>query len=210
MNAISEWVFTIIIFLLLAMVIDMLLPNSAMKKYTKLVTGLVLIAIIITPLFKLMSTDFETLLRNISIEAEQQFQHEESLLENKKREIQASLDAYTLEQMAVLMKADVEKELMERFGLIITNIDIKAEDREIITTEQLKKVKVTVERGEGGTREIVPVHIQINGQAKEEKLEDFTEIIDVLSTNWEIPISIIEIVAKGGADVTNEQAKRAS
>ncbi|MFK4997691.1 hypothetical protein ACI2OX_09900 [Bacillus sp. N9] len=49
------------------------------------------------------------------------------------------MDAYTLEQMAVLMKADVEKELMERFGLTITTIDIKAEDREIITTEQLKK-----------------------------------------------------------------------
>ncbi|MFK4997690.1 stage III sporulation protein AF [Bacillus sp. N9] len=36
--------------LLLAMIVDMLLPNSTMKKYTKLVTGLVLIAIIITPL----------------------------------------------------------------------------------------------------------------------------------------------------------------
>ncbi|MFK4997692.1 hypothetical protein ACI2OX_09905 [Bacillus sp. N9] len=71
-------------------------------------------------------------------------------------------------------------------------------------------MKVTVERGEGGTMDIVPVHIQVNGQAKEAKVEDFTEIIDVLSTNWEIPVSIIEIVAKGGADATNEQTKRAS
>ena len=43
----------------------MLLPNSSMQKYTKMVTGLLLIAIILTPIFKLISKDFETALASI-------------------------------------------------------------------------------------------------------------------------------------------------
>ncbi len=40
MDFLKEWVTNIILFILLATVIDMLLPNSSMQKYTKMVTGL--------------------------------------------------------------------------------------------------------------------------------------------------------------------------
>ncbi|MDV2687064.1 stage III sporulation protein AF, partial [Alkalihalophilus lindianensis] len=52
MDFLIEWVTNIILFILLATVIDMLLPNSSMQKYTKMVMGLLLIAIILTPIFK--------------------------------------------------------------------------------------------------------------------------------------------------------------
>ena len=42
MEFIKEWVTNIILFILLATVIDMLLPNSKFQKYTKMVTGLLL------------------------------------------------------------------------------------------------------------------------------------------------------------------------
>ena len=58
MEFIKEWVTNIIIFILFATVIDMLLPNSKFQKYTKMVIGLLLIAIIFTPIFKLFHTRF--------------------------------------------------------------------------------------------------------------------------------------------------------
>ena len=126
MGLLTEWIINIIIFLLLAMVIDMLLPESDMKKYVKLVTGLLLIAIIITPIFKIMSADFDQVLASLSENEVNHDQTQESLLELKKKEIQASNHAYTLEQMAVQMKDEVEKELMDNFGMSITNISISA------------------------------------------------------------------------------------
>ena len=59
MEFIKEWVTNIILFILFATVIDMVLPNSKFQKYTKMVAGLLLIAIILTPIFKLFTYDFE-------------------------------------------------------------------------------------------------------------------------------------------------------
>ena len=59
MSFLSSWISNIIIFILLATVIDMLLPSSSLQKYTKMVIGLLLIAIIITPILSLFQTNFE-------------------------------------------------------------------------------------------------------------------------------------------------------
>ncbi|MCJ2389064.1 stage III sporulation protein AF, partial [Limosilactobacillus fermentum] len=56
------WVSNIIVFVLLATVIDMLLPTSALQKYAKMVIGLLLIAIIITPILGLFNKDFDEIL----------------------------------------------------------------------------------------------------------------------------------------------------
>ena len=58
MSFLSSWISNIIIFILLATVIDMLLPSSSLQKYTKMVIGLLLIAIIITPILKFVSNEF--------------------------------------------------------------------------------------------------------------------------------------------------------
>ncbi len=127
MEFIKEWILNIIIFLLLSMIIDMLLPANNMRKYVKLVTGLLLISIIITPLFQLLSSiiitplfqllssDYEQVLGNLTKKIEVSEQSTGNLLEKKKIEIQASQHAYTLEQMAVQMKKEVEKELMDHY-----------------------------------------------------------------------------------------------
>lgn len=62
MAFLTEWITNIVIFIMLAMIVDMLLPDSSMRKYVKLVTGLLLITIVITPVFKLFSADVEDLI----------------------------------------------------------------------------------------------------------------------------------------------------
>ena len=59
MDLIKEWVTNIILFILFATVLDMVLPNSKFQKYTKMVVGLLLISIILTPIFKLFTYDLE-------------------------------------------------------------------------------------------------------------------------------------------------------
>ena len=197
MGLLTEWIINIIIFLLLAMVIDMLLPESDMKKYVKLVTGLLLIAIIITPIFKIMSTDFDQVLASLSENEVNHDQTQESLLELKKKEIQASNHAYTLEQMAVQMKDEVEKELMDNFGMSITNISISAGTDLEPTTETLQKITVYLEPGEEKIALVKPVRINVKNKADSTNTIDHAGIILTLSKHWEVPESIIELVAEG-------------
>lgn len=85
MSFLTEWIMNIVVFILLAMIVDMLLPNSNMKKYTKMVTGLLLIAIIITPLIKVFSKDFDQVLTSFSSEKTVDNKKLENLIESKKR-----------------------------------------------------------------------------------------------------------------------------
>ena len=62
MSFLTSWISNIIIFILLATVIDMLLPSSSLQKYTKMVIGLLLIAIIITPILRLFQTNFDQII----------------------------------------------------------------------------------------------------------------------------------------------------
>src|SRR3954470_20100477 len=101
MDFLIEWVTNIILFILLATVIDMLLPNSSMQKYTKMVTGLLLIAIILTPIFKLISRDFETTLGSIPSLQTPGEKNMKNLIDSKKKEIQDSQHAYILKTMRV-------------------------------------------------------------------------------------------------------------
>lgn len=85
MHFLTEWIMNIIVFILLAMIVDMLLPSSAMKKYTKLVTGLLLIAIILTPVLKIFSQDFDSLMAQVSAKSIVNKSKVENLIDLKKK-----------------------------------------------------------------------------------------------------------------------------
>lgn len=59
MEVIIQWVTQIILFIILAAIIDLLIPVDSMKKYVKLAVGLILILILLKPVFYLFNTDIE-------------------------------------------------------------------------------------------------------------------------------------------------------
>lgn len=63
MSFLTEWLTTIVLFILFAIVIDMLLPSSSMQKYAKMVVSLLLIVVMLTPIFKLST---QTLLSSLN------------------------------------------------------------------------------------------------------------------------------------------------
>jgi stage III sporulation protein AF len=198
----TEWVTNIIIFVLLATVIDMLLPNTNLQKYTKIVTGLLLIAIILTPVLKLISKDFETALQSIPIFQETEEKNIENLIELKKKEIQASQRAYILETMAVQLKEGTEEELMNQYGLAVANIDITLDE----TTKQsfpdnLQKVIVQLKQSEevdDVVEVIKPVEINTNQPSQPKRLTaQSEEITSLLAGKWNVSEGAIEVLIEG-------------
>jgi stage III sporulation protein AF len=208
MQFLTEWVTNIIIFVLLATVIDMLLPNSNFQKYTKIVTGLLLIAIILTPILKLISKDFESTLRSIPIFEESKEKNIENLIDLKKKEIQASSDAYILETMAVRLKKDTEEELMEQYGLQIANIELKVDDSsKLAFPENLQKVIVLLKQSEGEANvvEVVrTVEINTENPLPSKRLTAHSEeITSLLAGKWNVSENAIEVLIEGEVTETN-------
>jgi stage III sporulation protein AF len=198
----TEWVTNIIIFVLLATVIDMLLPNTNLQKYTKIVTGLLLIAIILTPVLKLISKDFETALQSIPIFQDLEEKNMENLIELKKKEIQASQRAYILETMAVQLKEDTEEELMNQYGLEVANIDITLDETNKQSfPENLQKVIVQLKQSEDEANvvEVIqPVEINTKQPPQTKRLTaQSEEITSLLAGKWNVSESAIEVLIEG-------------
>ncbi|MCA1025531.1 MULTISPECIES: stage III sporulation protein AF [Cytobacillus] len=205
MEFLKEWITTIIIFILLATVIDMILPSSKLQKYTKMVTGLLLIAIILTPIFKFVSSDFEQTIMSLpTIESTSSKEEIENSIEMQKKEIQASSRAYALENVEKAMKASANEELVEKYGVEITKIEMIEDDRsELEFPQNLQKVYVQVQPVEGGEQEAVEVvqNVEVDTGKPIESEATTTvpgDITSLLSTNWEIDEKVMEVFLEEG------------
>jgi stage III sporulation protein AF len=201
MQFLTEWVTNIIIFVLLATVIDMLLPNSSLQKYTKIVTGLLLIAIILTPVLKLISKDFEAAFASIPIFEQKEEKNMENLIEMKKKEIQASQRAYILETMAVPLKEGTKEELMDQFGLEIANIDVELDETNTNFPDNLQKVIVQlrqVEEDGNAVEAIKPVEINTNQPPPTKRMTaQSEEVVTLLAEKWNVSEGAIEVLIEG-------------
>ncbi|MDQ0269398.1 stage III sporulation protein AF [Cytobacillus purgationiresistens] len=207
MDFIKEWITNIILFVLLATVIDLLLPNSALQKYTKMVTGLLLIAIILTPIFKLVSTDFEAALSSASVPTLKASGEKniENSIELQKKEIQASQHAYALEDITKSLELQAEEELMEQYGLEITKIKFIVDERaKAEFPDNLQKLLVEVrsidEEKEAEVVEVVQrVEVNTGKPLTTNEVKDAPkEVASLLSKSWEIDEQNIEVFTEGG------------
>ena len=211
MEFLKEWITTIIIFILLATVIDMILPSSKLQKYTKMVTGLLLIAIILTPIFKFVSSDFEQTIMSLpTIESTSSKEEIENSIEMQKKEIQASSRAYALENVEKAMKASANEELVEKYGVEITKIEMIEDDRsELEFPQNLQKVYVQVQPVEEGEQEAVEVvqNVEVDTGKPIESEATTTvpgDITSLLSTNWEIDEKVMEVFLEEGGMAKND------
>ncbi|BDG31412.1 stage III sporulation protein AF [Parageobacillus thermoglucosidasius] len=199
MQIVIEWVTNIIIFILFAMIIDLLLPSSNMQKYVKMVVGLILLLLMLSPMLKLFSIDPDRLIASaISDEGNQQ-EMMKNEIEMKKKEIQASQRAYILEQMAVQMKNEADEELMEKYGLSVENVSLQTKEKENLQIpEDIEMIEVMLAKQEK-LGEVQPVIIDASTptdeQDHDQRLEK--EIRAWLATKWEIHENKIAVQIKG-------------
>ncbi|MEY9868266.1 stage III sporulation protein AF [Peribacillus sp. B2I2] len=200
MSFLAGWVSNIIIFVLLATVIDMLLPNSALQKYAKMVIGLLLIAIIITPILGLFNKDFDEILSAATSEFEDQKKKDlGNLTEMKKKEIQATQGAYILKQMAVDLQAEVEEELMVDYNMKISSIEVGVKNEEKPGVDDLQNITISLEKAEGKEDSEIEAVAKVDINADRSSTPNDANLDAVkrfLATSWSVDEEIIEIAGE--------------
>ncbi|MDT2045511.1 stage III sporulation protein AF [Priestia aryabhattai] len=191
MQALTSWITNIILFILLATVINLLLPNSGFQKYTKLVIGLLLMLIIVTPVFQILKVDVNKMFNSIRLSAVGDDAGVENLIESKKKEIQASQRAYILEQMAVQMETEVKEELMEQYGVAIDQMHIETKNEEADPeADNIKTITVVMSAQEPEDEQAVAVvkeiSIDTSTPIEKEPSKEATDITTYLAAKWGI------------------------
>ncbi|PAV29100.1 stage III sporulation protein AF [Virgibacillus profundi] len=204
MDMLIDWVTQIIIFLLLAAIIDLLIPATTMKKYIKLVVGLILILILLKPIFFILNIDIERALETSYSQLRQEGTNNESienLIELQKSEIQDSQDAYKLEQTAVHLKDLAKDALVEDHQAEIIDIKFIFETEKDVGFESLEKVVVylrELDDGEGAVSIVDDVVINTDDPVVDEEGQDDEQIEELLRNVWELRNKELTISWEGG------------
>ncbi len=206
MDYITEWVTQIILFLLLALIIDLILPTSSLRKYIKMVVGLLLILIFLQPIFHLFEVDMDRFFAqemskwNNAAEVENM----ENLIEDKKKEIQASQRAYILEQMAVQLKKQAKEELLNEYGVAIQNFSFQFQDEQTMSLETLKQLTVVLSEKQkaADSSDVEEVVIDLDQPPQDEKKNEkkTKKIKSFLASTWQLPEEQLIIQWEGGVE----------
>lgn len=194
MSFLTGWVTNIIIFIILATIMDMLLPNTAMRKYAKMVIGLLLITVLLSPIFKLLSTDVDKLIEAAMSMNVEETGNMENLIDSKKKEIQAVTSAYILEEVAAQLKTDGEEELINRYNFAFEHIEVSLTtlDNPVIPND-IAVISVILSENTDDvieTVQLVDIDTKKSNSYRSEQAEDIKQF---LATQWGIDAEQIEV-----------------
>lgn len=190
----SSWAQGIIVAVIIATLIEMILPNSSSKKYVKVVIGMYILFTIVSPIVKKLGGK-DINLNTINIEKyEQQISKSDNTISRKFEDnnTRSIKDIYVSN-----LKADISAKLKEK-GYEIDTSDIQIKDDENYTIEKITLKLIKMEQKQEKNNEIVINTVEIGNtiSQKDSKTlsdDDKQEVKDYISETYDIDKKNINI-----------------
>ena len=190
----SSWAQGIIVAVIIATLIEMILPNSSSKKYVKVVIGMYILFTIVSPIIKKLGGK-DINLNTLNIEKyEQQISKSDNTISRKFEDnnTRSIKDIYVSN-----LKADISAKLKEK-GYEIDTSDIQIKDDENYTIEKITLKLIKMEQKQGKNNEIVINTVEIGNtiSQKDSKTlsdDDKQEVKDYISETYDIDKKNINI-----------------
>ena len=144
MEFLYKWIYTVVVIIVFTTFVDILMPNSDMKKYTKLILGFLVMATILSPLISLFNKEFSLSGKSFKFEN----QMESSYLKKQSEDY----DSKQMKSVSKIYKSNLEKEMEKQIRIATGNnyITISVEVVEDVKAQnfgEIKKVIVNVSKG---------------------------------------------------------------
>ncbi|MBR7554181.1 stage III sporulation protein AF [Allobacillus sp. GCM10007491] len=198
MSFLMNWVSQIVLFIFLATIVSLLIPKNSHEKVIKLVFGLIVFLLFLHPLKMIFQVNPDQIISQIQLE--QFMQGEDAIKEeisDKKIEIQASTDAYILEQLEKQVENTVGEELMATYGVNIQDISIQMQESTSEEEPQMDEITFKLEEQQQDMVEPVKT-ISIPANNHTDRRDRDIEIAKSISSLLDLPLQAIEIEWEGG------------
>jgi len=217
LSIVSSWISQVVLFILLAIILELLLPNDSFQKYVRLVIGLVLIVSLLSPVIKVLHMPLEQILNGLN--PPQKDDALKNSLNQHKSEIEREQAAYTSSIVAGYMKDDVQGALADTFDLAIVGdiqLDIndtsqnpKVKHADVILGQANPSKKMKGDQKHSDTFKDIPsvkrvdVQVNINDTAIEnhpssQETKKLKKVKHFLAKKWGISQNRLTLQLKGG------------
>ncbi|MBB5173078.1 stage III sporulation protein AF [Texcoconibacillus texcoconensis] len=226
MSFVTEWIAQLIFLVLFATILELLLPNSQLQRYVRLVIGLIILVVMLQPVFYVFQMSADEWLD--SLDEWSGVGEENSAdwsMEEQKSEIESNQLAYISEQMAVqLQKQANDQEVLDEMDKHVTDVSIvlaptliEEDENDVLGNIEMIEVTVSDTSAEGedsGNEDGEIQKIEKVETVKVDTSQSFTEegsetkgrgedgdkkdlIRKRLEDVWQIPSERITVVGKG-------------
>lgn len=189
----SSWAQGIIVAVIIATLIEMILPNGSSKKYVKVVIGMYILFTIVSPIIKKVGGK-DINLNTIDIEKyEQQIAKSDNTISRKFEDnnTRSIKDIYVSN-----LKADISAKLKEK-GYEIDTSDIQIKDDENYTIEKITLKLIKMEQKQEKNNEIVINTVEIGNTISQKDSKTLSdekqEVKDYISETYDIDKKNINI-----------------
>ncbi len=216
----SEWIQQIILIILLATFIDFLLPNSTFHKYSKLVISLFILLTILSPILKIISSDFnyDSFISSLTIEKGEQKINDrinsltgelstlnKEIIEKKiADELQVELNQYIEKEFGNYGVSNLKIDLLEnKEATTITNLQVVINKNNVKVSKETSKKTNEVKKVEIPIVKIKPVILSEEKNINSENFQNDDKYLDMIQkisayiqSKWGLSDKEIEIMVE--------------
>ncbi|GED51826.1 MULTISPECIES: stage III sporulation protein AF [Brevibacillus] len=174
MTWLTLWLKKIILLVLLAAFLDLILPNTSMQRYVKMVMGLIILMTIISPVFALFQLSQDDLALKLDRYQEQMNRPSDTewkrIAERLAGKQEKQIDAYVQSQV----EASIRTKLKEDHGVEVTAVKVLLDNKNA-DQAKLQRIEVAIapEGSSGETASAIkpvepiePIRIEVNSQSQ--------------------------------------------
>lgn len=218
MAYVGEWIKHIVLLILMATFLDLILPNSSMRKYVKLVVGFLLILLILSPVLQLFRFDHDRLLLSLDQLLEDNNRPLSLQMEQEQSRISIGQEQAIIDEVKAKWSQEIKNGIEKNFDVIVQHValDMQSVGEQInlhqlnLQIEQITQKGSTSEqglepdiKGLASVREvelIQPVMVHINDSRRKTNEQDLTtdeqkkiekELVSYLEDEWNISVDKI-------------------
>lgn len=193
MGFFTDWLENVIAFLLLAAVVDLLMPSNRFQQYAKVVIGLLLLFVMLQPLWKVLSVNIEEQLSKWADSTITDQQAATTAI-NKQSSLESSKELFILKESEQQLQALVENHLKQTFHKQIVDINIQVGKWENSLPKNIERIDVYIAPVSNNTEEqyVKEIRVDSSNQSKADQKEE-RELASFLSKKWNIPTEQLNI-----------------
>lgn len=190
-EALKSWVLTVITAIFFMTAIELLLPNSSLKKYSKFVFGIIIMTLFLNPILKLYDKNYEiNMYKGDVTKAFNDKKYQEDYEKYKKKSIESTMENFKLN-----IQTSCEKKLKEKYPTSNYKVQVNAFYNEKNKTVDIKELKVGVK--DGAVEKIKKVKMNPNSKSVTSldtlEGEKGIKIKEYLSTELKVSKDMIEV-----------------
>jgi stage III sporulation protein AF len=126
----GEWIKHIVLLILVATFFDLLLPNSSMRRYVRMVIGLLIMLLILSPLLDLLQFDYDRMLKSVDELLEEESEDWSDEIGAHLEQVQMLQNETIREEVEYAMADELRTDVMARFDVNVLDADIRLHVRE--------------------------------------------------------------------------------